>query len=315
MCSYTADRMAQLLAAVARQGLVTARSEQQATDCGDMLTRLTAIDLTACCGGTTLALARHFTHVTACELDAARYKHLCHNVTVCSASSSVRCLHIDSTTLLSATANSGNSERFDVACLDPPWGGVDYSSADCAGELLLGSISLSNACLALAERCDVVACEVPRNYDADAWARAMVEPQRTGAGGWLSAVSSDGSSSSSSSVRAETAAAAAAAVTERPLPFRLHMGGTRLLIVCFPSTHASAVAAATVSSSSSSSNSSSSKNSSRRRLVYNNAALDSVIAAVRAWNKQYGSEHQPAFFDWEADRWIDLRRWRGCKLM
>jgi predicted RNA methylase len=302
MLSYTADRAAQLLAAVAQQGLV-ALSKQQSADSSNALTELTAIDLTACCGGTTLALARHFTHVTACELDAVRYEHLCHNVRVCSVSSSVCCLHIDSTTLFTA-ADSISSERFDVACLDPPWGGVDYSSADCCGELQLGSVSLTDACLALAGRCDVVACEVPRNYDADAWARAMVNPEHTGAKSWLEAVSSGANSSSSSDIN--STATATAAVTERPLPFRLHMGGTSLLIVCFPST--SAVAAATDSGSSSSS-------SSRRRLVYNNAALDSVIAAVRLWNKQYGSEHQPAFFDWEADRWIDLRRWRGCRLV
>jgi 16S rRNA G966 N2-methylase RsmD len=314
MRSYTADRMAQLLAAVARQSLARAGSDHQSKEHSGMSSALTAIDLTACCGGTTLALARHFTHVTACELDAARYKLLCHNVSVCSACSSVSCLHIDSTTLLTAAADDTTSERFDVACLDPPWGGVDYSASDCAGELQLGSVSLTDACLALAKRCDVVACEVPRNYDADAWACAMVDPEHTSASSWLSVVSSDGSSSSSSSsATAEVAAVATVAVTERPLPFRLHMGGTRLLIVCFPSTHTSAVAAAGTSSTSSSSSSNS--NSRRRRLAYNNAALDSVIAGVRAWNKQYGSEHQPAFFDWEADRWIDLRRWRGCKLV
>ena len=113
---------------------------------------LAAADVTACCGGTTMALARAFARVTAVELDAERAADLAHNLGVAG---------ISTTTLreadlpvawaargagVGAGGGSDASARVGVLCgdavallarlghhacavVDPPWGGPAFLEA------------------------------------------------------------------------------------------------------------------------------------------------------------------------------------------
>ena len=42
--------------------------------------------------------------------------------------------------------------------------------------------------------------------------------------------------------------------------------------------------------------------------------LDSLIYMLNAYNVYHQGESDPSFFDWEKQRWIATRRWKGCTL-
>ena len=37
--------------------------------------------------------------------------------------------------------------------------------------------------------------------------------------------------------------------------------------------------------------------------------LDATMAAAHAWDERWRQDVRPAFYDWEASRWISARRW------
>ncbi|KAJ4455856.1 hypothetical protein PAPYR_9062 [Paratrimastix pyriformis] len=49
-------------------------------------------------------------------------------------------------------------------------------------------------------------------------------------------------------------------------------------------------------------------------LTYRNRTLDAVIRLINTWNATFLHEYHPKFFDWEKKRWIQLCKWKGCKL-
>merc|ERR1711920_511252 len=83
---------------------------------------------------------------------------------------------------------------------------------------------------------------------------------------------------------------------ERPMPFRLDLGTCGILfVICFCGREESVPATGFP------------------RAWFHLADLDSLVEACKVWDGEGGHRHHAGFFDWEADRWIELSRWKGCK--
>jgi hypothetical protein len=126
-------------------------------------------DLTACCGGDTIALARVFGRVTSIELSPQNYAALTANVAAYPALSA------------KITTICGDSTRVappaDIYHIDPPWGGLDYKKA-AAMRLELGGIPLAELAKRFAH-IPLLSFKLPANFDANWLIAAMPERQCT----------------------------------------------------------------------------------------------------------------------------------------
>ena len=85
---------------------------------------------------------------------------------------------------------------------------------------------------------------------------------------------------------------------DRPLPFRLQFGPKCFVMaICFPGDNLTTVG--DVSSS---------------PFKFGLQNLDDLIYAMVCFDKRWKREHHPNFFDWEKQRWIRMRSWKGCKM-
>ena len=78
---------------------------------------------------------------------------------------------------------------------------------------------------------------------------------------------------------------------DRPLPFQIRIGHKALLFVlALPRSRPSTEHA---------------------RLSFGLHNLDEIIRALCKLDRLFLREFHPKFFDWEADRWIRLKNWKG----
>lgn len=70
----------------------------------------------------------------------------------------------------------------------------------------------------------------------------------------------------------------------RPHPFRLQTGArTCLLLVAYPP-------------------------------YFKNSQLNSLVTSLINFDRERGNEFHPKYYDWEKDKWISLRSWKGCTM-
>ena len=82
---------------------------------------------------------------------------------------------------------------------------------------------------------------------------------------------------------------------DRAMPFRFEFGRRILLVTLFPEAETDVQG--------------------KRRLVYPTSFLDKIVKVLYDFDKSKmgGGELHPKFYDWEKDKWISLRRWKGMK--
>jgi hypothetical protein len=127
----------------------------------------TITDATACVGGNTLAFSRHFRNVNAIEMDADRFVLLQNNVAVFTEDSRRKKLPRCNLRLMKGDCLDVCSQMDqDVIFLDPPWGGVEYSTSPQNTDTLgMSGMPLHVVCRKLAQKCKYVALKLPFNVD------------------------------------------------------------------------------------------------------------------------------------------------------
>ncbi len=117
---------------------------------------ITITDGTANNGGNTIAFAQMFNKVNSIEIDEKEYKILQNNIKEYKLENIV--------TYNDDFVVKINTLKQDVIFLDPPWGGKKYKSKKNL-KLFLGGKSLLNAINELIDKCKMIVCKVPFNYD------------------------------------------------------------------------------------------------------------------------------------------------------
>ena len=243
-------------------------------------TDLSVLDAFACVGGNTISFAQHFRHVVAVELDVDRHAMLAHNVAVAIGADVARAR-------VRTICGDAHGALVECACdavfLDPPWGGPGYTADACLTEFDMGAEvggmrALFRDSAACAELC---VARLPTNFGIDGLAQWLVSP-------------------------GAIPPFPGADPNERPLPFRLRLGHkATLLVVCFQATRARVHGIAS---------SEGARAGAGSRLRFGLHNLDALVAALVGFDRAWACEHHPAFFDWEAQRWIRLKDWKGCKM-
>jgi hypothetical protein len=180
-------------------------------------------------------------------------------------------------------------------------GGPDYKQTASTTDLYLGSHSLTSICWDLYQRdaARVIVFRIPHEYQHDALAAHMVRlpPELV-------------------AEAAERGREIDPFLVPRPHPFRLQLERVVLLVLCLPSREEKEAARRKVLGldevSSTASASSSSSPSARAPLHFTLHNLDSLIYTLHAYDTWHHGESSPSFFDWEKQRWIPTRRWKGC---
>lgn len=145
------------------EGVYSMSTEKSARETNRVIARalgrspksITITDATACIGGNSIPFAEYFSRVNSVEVDQNNYAALKHNVEL---------LNLSNITL----HNSDYTKVYkdlpqDVVFADPPWGGIDYKSADKV-RLKLGDMFIEDIVKDLP--CDVFV-KVPLNFDLD----------------------------------------------------------------------------------------------------------------------------------------------------
>jgi len=117
---------------------------------------LTLLDATANMGSSALGFARHFKRVIAVEIDDFNFSILKNNVELYKYPN-LELRHGD-------IFNIHSVVKYDIAFIDPPWGGMDYR-AQGKYELYLGSKSLSELLIEMQCGLKYIILKVPHNYD------------------------------------------------------------------------------------------------------------------------------------------------------
>lgn len=131
----------------------------------------------------------------------------------------------------------------------------------------------------------LAALKVPTDFDATSLFTAITAPgqwdKETADGSIVvNPVNLSGSDSdSTTTVKQERGL-----LDSRPHPFRLQTGArTALLLVAYPP-------------------------------FFRNQHLDMLIARLKEFDTSRGAEFHPRFFDWEKQKWVSLRNWKGCSI-
>ena len=251
----------------------------------------TAFDATAGGGGNSFSLLKSgmFGKVVSCELNPSRAKFLEHNIRILFENDLD---HQRSQVIegdgIEALFSRVEHSLIDFLFLDPPWGGLNYR--DATKSLLDGatvrvetdyqlndSLTLSKL---LAEeipygrgrnRVKVIGVKVPDIFDP-----AELFSRITAPGPSNVAKDLEGSM-----VTDKEHSSTAAAIDERPHPFRIQIGArTVYLLVAYPP-------------------------------YFQNADLDNAIYALRQFDLARGEVYHPRYFDWEKQRFISIKRWKG----
>lgn len=260
--------------------------------------RLKVVDGCACCGGSTRALHGAFGgRIWAVEADKVRAELLEANLTLLCPDGRAAAVAGDFCKVWPELVPA------DVIFLDVPWGGPSYGEQRSIHQLALGGVPLAELLVRLAEAdaARLLAVRLPYNFDVDLLARQLTEAWA----GW------------------EFAWDDALQQPERPMPFRADLGACGLLfMVCLCSL-------ALPSALSCRATDTCGPGATRGGSLGDDGAgaasgasgwqgfrlghLDALIEALRAWDGDAGRRHHTAFFDWEAERWVPLSRWKGCK--
>ena len=151
------------------------KAEEEAEEVGEWRRAPYCVtDGTACAGGMTISLMRHFAHVLAVEEDAERVTDLRHNITV----------------LLNSGARNtygcvrsywGDYVRWacrltqDVVVLDPPWGGPGYVTSGRLTDLGLGDTRLSQLTAHLLHfHAPLVVLRLPSSFDTQSFTELLM---------------------------------------------------------------------------------------------------------------------------------------------
>jgi len=119
--------------------------------------KLVILDATANMGSSALGFAKHFKHVIAVEIDDFNFSILKNNVSVY-AYPNLEIKHND-------IFNIHHMVKYDIAFIDPPWGGMNYRDQG-EYELYLGSKSLSELLIEMEGKPKYIILKVPHNYNA-----------------------------------------------------------------------------------------------------------------------------------------------------
>eukprot|EP00602_Paraphysomonas_sp_CaronLab_P013590 CAMPEP_0185040600 /NCGR_PEP_ID=MMETSP1103-20130426/38837_1 /TAXON_ID=36769 /ORGANISM="Paraphysomonas bandaiensis, Strain Caron Lab Isolate" /LENGTH=366 /DNA_ID=CAMNT_0027579967 /DNA_START=144 /DNA_END=1247 /DNA_ORIENTATION=- len=253
-----------------------------------------AVDCTAGAGGNVASLIRSgaYTKVIAFEINTSRARDLDHNMSVLFPRVSEggckwEVLPHNAVPIL-VGQNSGLFDCIDTLVIDPPWGGLnyrlntdssspprDYSIGDERNSISISDL-LSYECTrgSLAGRVKLAALKVPSEFDASAFCSII-----TADGPWEKETPSGEILSPDSSHTASERL-----LDSRPHPFRLQLGArTAVLLIAYPP-------------------------------FFRNTHLDSLVRNLLQFDKARGAEFHPRFFDWERQRWISLRSWKGCNM-
>lgn len=232
------------------------------------------VDSTACVGGNTIAFAEYFSDVTAVERDEARCALLEFNLSLAKQWRKEANVPLSSSLRVLHEDSLSNCERFDadVFFVDPPWGGSNYAAqiAEWQGDIKLdGHGSLIEW---FAAACG---CSLAR---PSAKVVALKVPHCFDS--TLAAKRITSHPPKRYNCNSDR---------ERCFPFRFHFGSTIMLV-------------AAVASNSNAESS----------LWFANSGLDELVAAINDWheNSPIGlREHRPEFFDYDKQRWIQLKKW------
>ena len=117
---------------------------------------ITITDGTANNGGNTIAFSHMFKKVNSIEIDEKEYQILQNNI------KEYKLKNV--TTYNDDFVDKINTLKQDVIFLDPPWGGRNYKSKRNL-KLFLGRKSLLHVTNDLIDKCEMIVCKVPFNYD------------------------------------------------------------------------------------------------------------------------------------------------------
>lgn len=231
------------------------------------------VDSTACVGGNTIAFLDYFADVTAVERDTVRCALLEENLSLVREWKMKSNIPTNSSWRVVNEDSLSSSERFgaDVFFLDPPWGGSNYSTriAEWQGDIQLDGHGSLIEWLTAACGCSA----------AQPCARvvALKIPDcfdSTLASKRLTSHSpqryGDGSD------------------RERCFPFRFHFGSTIMMVVAVAS-----------------------NSDATSPLWFANSTLDHLVSIINDWHENSIGlrEHRPEFYDYDKQRWIQLKKW------
>ncbi len=130
---------------------------QRQENCED----LSIIDATAGVGGNVFSFAKAFKNVIAVEISNTRSKMLLNNVSVYELKN-VSIIEGDSIEVL-------KDEEYDIAFIDPPWGGSSYKEVNNIS-LSLSSVAIELLCINLLnikKRLKMIVLKLPKNYNLE----------------------------------------------------------------------------------------------------------------------------------------------------
>eukprot|EP00760_Papus_ankaliazontas_P016933 PhM_4_TR1694/c0_g1_i1/m.19038 len=248
------------------------------------------VDCMSCVGGNAFAFVHDFHSVTAIEMDPVRHALLQKNAEIVfrgEKEEHSRRLHIVDNPMDCWSWLRGQSigdSCGDVWFFDPPWGGTDYKT--------------------------IITEKTEEEFSLEAFSRRIVQLARSGViDGDVTApppppviamkLPTSGFDFTAFA-RLITSRTTSSDDLERPFPFTLQFGASTTLLVIMPNAAELMVA---------------SQSSAPLRRYMRTCDLDSVVHSVHDWHVADGiHEHRPKFFDFEKDRWIELKKWKGTKI-
>jgi len=237
---------------------------------------LSVLDMFGCVGGNAISYAKSkkFDSVTSVELDEGRCEMLRHNVQIASCNKErydPACVNC----IQGDGVAVGMSKYHHVIWLDPPWGGNEYKK----GGREIDEFQIVSNDVSMSIREVIVA--VSPFTDLIVY-RLPNNFDVDGLLAWC--------------VHPETGLCGhrGGSFQDRPLPFRMRMGHKcTLVVLCLPSSRPNRVAATT------------------SNLSFGLDILDAMVDVLHTINRDLLKELHPKFFDWEKQRNIRLRDWKG----
>ena len=262
-----------------------------------MGTYIHILDAFGCVGGNATSFAKDFDAVTTVEIDPSRHAMLVNNVNVALGprlSSRVKCVCGDAFSQIQCL-------EANIVYFDPPWGGTDYSSSEKISDFDVPSSrpeeQNSNSTDALPSQAETGADNLANAHNLRAMICLAASSQKDlvvlrlpknfdidALARW-----------SVSTPRRDDGLIGdeGGSCQDRPLPFQIRIGHKAVLFVlALPRSRTSAA---------------------HVRLSFGLHNLDEMINMLRGLDQDFLHEFHPKFFDWEADRWIRLKSWKGVK--
>ena len=290
--AHSADRLSRILVAMATIGRRASQTPDGST--------LHILDAFGCVGGNAASFAKYFDAVTTVELEPKRYAMLTNNIAVAlppHLSNRVKCVCGDA--FVQAQHPAAN-----VVYFDPPWGGTNYNSSTdkivdlefpcgpletAQAEATVSSAatpppSVATSPVTHTHNLRAMICLAGNSHKDLVTLRLPTNFDIDALARW---------SVSPSRKEDGLIGDAGGKNNDRPLPFQVRIGHKAILFaLALPLSRPSA---------------------GPKRLSFGLHNLDEIIHSLHALDRRFLREFHPKFFDWEADRWIRLKHWKGVK--